>query len=92
MDYLDIKYALAKRGYTLTRIADELDLFGPQSVQQVLIRKYLSARVENHVSAVTGISLEILFPDRYRVVKRATQRKTARHLNNKKSKRRRSKK
>jgi len=36
MDYLDLKYALAKKGYTLTRVAAELGLFGPQSVQQVL--------------------------------------------------------
>ncbi len=83
MDYLDIKFALARRGYTLTRIVEELDLFGPQSVQQVLIRKYLSARVENHVSLVTGIPLEKLFPDRYQIVKRALGRKTIQRVNNK---------
>ena len=33
MDYIDIKYALAKKGYTITRVAEELDLYGPQSVQ-----------------------------------------------------------
>jgi len=70
MDYLDLKYALAKKGYTLTRVAAELGLFGPQSVQQVLTRKYISARVENRVSEITGIPLEKLFPDRYHPEKR----------------------
>jgi lambda repressor-like predicted transcriptional regulator len=65
MDYLDMKYALAKKGYTLTRVAEELGLFGPQSVQQVLTRKYISARVEKRVSDITGIPLEVLFPARY---------------------------
>ncbi|HLE94622.1 MAG: helix-turn-helix domain-containing protein [Sulfuricaulis sp.] len=69
MDYLELKYALAKKGYTLTRVAGELGLFGPQSVQQVLTRKYISARVEKRVSEITGISLEKLFPDRYRTTK-----------------------
>ena len=65
MDYLDMKYALAKKGYTLTKVAEELGLFGPQSVQQVLTRKYISARVEKRVSDITGIPLDKLFPDRY---------------------------
>ncbi len=70
MDYLDLKYALAKKGYTLTRVANELGLFGPQSVQQVLTRKYISARVERRVSEIIGIPLEKLFPDRYHPTKR----------------------
>lgn len=70
MDYLDLKYRLAKKGYTLTRVAEELGLFGPQSVQQVLTRKYISARVEKRVSEITGIPLEKLFPDRYPSPKR----------------------
>jgi len=70
MDYLDLKYALAKKGYTLTRVAAELGLFGPQSVQQVLTRKYISARVEKRVSEITGIPLEKLFPDRYHPARR----------------------
>jgi lambda repressor-like predicted transcriptional regulator len=65
MNYIDIKYALAKKGYTLTRVAEELDLYGPQSVQQVLTRKYRSARVEQHVSEIIGLPLSELFPDRY---------------------------
>jgi lambda repressor-like predicted transcriptional regulator len=65
MDYLDIKHALAKKGYTLTRVAQELGLDGPQSVQQVLNRRYFSARVEQRVSEVTGLALSDLFPDRY---------------------------
>ena len=65
MDYLDLKYVLAKKGYSLTRLADELGLYGPQSIQQVLIRKYVSARVEKRVSEITGLPLEKLFPDRY---------------------------
>jgi lambda repressor-like predicted transcriptional regulator len=73
MDYLDLKYALARKGYTLTRVAIELGLFGPQSVQQVLTRKYISARVERRVSEITGIPLEKLFPDRYQPEKRRQQ-------------------
>ena len=69
MDYLDMKHALAKKGYTLTRVAVELGLFGPQSVQQVLKRKYISARVEKRVADIIGVSLEKLFPDRYKSVK-----------------------
>ncbi len=65
MEYIDIKYALAKKGYTLTMVAKELDLYGPQSVQQALARKYISARVEERVSEITGIPLEALFPDCY---------------------------
>ena len=56
---------LAKKGYSLTRIADDLGLRGPQGVHQVLIRKYISARVEKRVAEITGIPLEKLFPDRY---------------------------
>ena len=70
MDYLDRKFALARKGYTLTKVAEELGLFGPQSVQQVLTRKYISARVERRVSEITGIPLEKLFPDRYQTNKR----------------------
>ncbi|MHB1140266.1 MAG: helix-turn-helix domain-containing protein [Sulfuricaulis sp.] len=69
MDYLDLKFALARKGYTLTRVAMELGLFGPQSVQQVLTRKYFSARVEKRVSEIIGIPLEKLFPDRYLAAK-----------------------
>ena len=73
MDYLDLKFALARKGYTLTRVAEELGLFGPQSIQQVLTRKYISARVERRVSEITGIPLEKLFPDRYQPTKRRTR-------------------
>jgi lambda repressor-like predicted transcriptional regulator len=73
MDYLDLKFALARKGYTLTRVAMELGLFGPQSVQQVLTRKYISARVEKRVSEITGIPLEKLFPDRYHATKHRTR-------------------
>jgi lambda repressor-like predicted transcriptional regulator len=73
MDYLDLKFALARKGYTLTRVAAELGLFGPQSVQQVLTRKYISARVEKRVSEITGIPLEKLFPDRYHPAKHRTR-------------------
>ena len=66
MDYCDIKCALCKRGYSVTRVAKELGLYGPQSVQQVCMRKYYSARVEKFVSEITGIPLSKLFPDRYR--------------------------
>lgn len=65
MDYIDIKHALEKSGYTLTRVGKELDLVGAQSVIPVLKRKYISARVERRVSEITGIPLPRLFPDRY---------------------------
>ncbi len=76
MDYIDLKYALAKKGYSLTRLAKELGLYGSQSIQQVLIRKYISARVEKRVSEITGIPLEELFPDRYQPVKQRCTRST----------------
>jgi lambda repressor-like predicted transcriptional regulator len=65
MDYLDIKYALAKKGYTLTRVAQDLGLCGPQSVQPALKRKYFSARVEQRTAEILGLPLSDLFPDRY---------------------------
>lgn len=65
MDYLDLKYVLAKKGYSLTRIAEELGLCGPQGIHQVLIRRYVSARVEQRIAEITGLPLEKLFPDRY---------------------------
>lgn len=71
ISYLDIKYALAKKGYSLTRLANELGLYGPQSIQQVLIRKYRSAKVEKRVSEITGLPLETLFPDRYQSAQHA---------------------
>lgn len=74
MDYLEIKYLLAKQGYTLTRLAKEMGLYGPQSIQQVLARKYISARVEKRVSEITGIPLEMLFSDRYSPIKRRLTR------------------
>lgn len=71
MDYLDIRFALAKKGYTLTKVAGELDLAGPQSVSQVLQRAYRSKRVEMHVAGILGVSAAHLFPDRYKRKKRA---------------------
>lgn len=66
MDYCDIKWALCKKGYTVTRVARELGLAGPQSVQQVCTRRYCSARTEKFISEITGIPLDKIFPDRYR--------------------------
>lgn len=77
MDYLDLKFALARKGYTLTRVAEELGLFGPQSIQQVLTRKYISARVERRVAEIIGIPLEKLFPDRYQPTKRRARTNSA---------------
>ena len=65
MDYIDIKYALEKKGYTLSRVGRELGLCGAQAVVPVLHRKYISAKVETRVSEITGIPLSKLFPDRY---------------------------
>lgn len=76
MDYIDIKYALEKNGYTLSRVGRELGLCGAQAVVPVLHRKYISAKVENRVSEITGIPLAKLFPDRYG---RAAKRRRAAH-------------
>ncbi|MHB8623865.1 MAG: helix-turn-helix domain-containing protein [Sulfuricaulis sp.] len=65
MEYCEIKCALCKKGYTVSRVAMELGLAGPQVVQQVCTRRYRSARTEKFISEITGISLENLFPDRY---------------------------
>ena len=65
MDYCDIKHALCKKGYTITRVAKELGLKGPQAVQQVCMGKYRSARTEKFISNLLGIPLNKLFPDRY---------------------------
>ncbi len=88
MDYQDLKYKLAKKGYTLTRVAEEMGLSGPQSIHQVLIRKYVSARVEKRIADIIGIPLEKLFPDRYlqggqRLRKRESSLRIALHPKNK---------
>jgi len=80
MDYLDLKFALARKGYTLTRVAEELGLYGPQSIQQVLTRKYISARVERRVAEIIGIPLEKLFPDRYPTPRRRARASDANTL------------
>ena len=81
MDYLDVKYKLAKKGYTLTRIAEEMGLSGPQSIYQVLIRKYVSARVEKRIADILGTPLEKLFPDRYlQGEQRSRKRKSLLHI------------
>ena len=63
MDYIDIKYGLAKQGYTLTRLAGELDLCGPQAIQQVGIRKYRSARVEKRIAEILELPVKKVFLD-----------------------------
>lgn len=66
MDYCDIKNVLCKKGYTLTRVARELGLAGPQAVQQVCRGRHRSARTEKYISEITGIPLNKLFPQHYR--------------------------
>lgn len=66
MDYCDIKHAPCKKGYTLTRVAKELGLAGPQAVQQVCRGRHRSTRTEKYISEITGIPLDKLFPERYR--------------------------
>lgn len=73
MDYLDIRFALARKGYTLTRVAGELGLAGPQSVSQVLQRAYRSKRVELHVAGIIGRSAAHVFPDRYKRTAKAAR-------------------
>ena len=65
MDYLDIKYALARKGYSLTAVSKKLGLAGPQSISQVLQRKYWSKNVERSISRILGIPAWKLYPDRY---------------------------
>ena len=52
IDYINVKYALALKGYTLTKVAKELKLCGPQSVQMVLQGRYTSKRVSAHISKI----------------------------------------
>ena len=63
MDYLDIKYGLAKKGYNVTLVAKELGLCGPQSIQQVCTRIYRSARVEKRIAEILDLSVKEVFPD-----------------------------
>lgn len=65
VDYLEIKFALARKGYTWERIAKELGLHSGPSVSQVAQRKWWSRHVEESISEITGIPLLKLFPDRY---------------------------
>lgn len=74
MDYLEIKFALARKGYTWARIARELNLSGGPSVSLVAKRKYQSSRVEQRIADITGIPLHRLFPDRYKRAHRPTRR------------------
>lgn len=73
MDYIDIKYALARKGYTLTKVAQELGLYGPQSVQQVCARVYRSRRVEVHVADILGLPVTEVFPDHRTTRKKRSQ-------------------
>lgn len=65
MNYFEIKYVLAKKGYSLAVLAYELGLAGPQAVKQVLTRQRMNSLLEKRVSEITGLPLEELFPDRY---------------------------
>lgn len=65
MDYIDIRFALAKKGYTWARVARELNLSAGPAVSMVVQRRYISARVEEKIAEITGIPLAKLFPDRY---------------------------
>ncbi len=65
MDYLDIRFALARKGFTWARIARDLGLSGGQTISQVAMRKYPSARVERRIAEILGKPVEHVFPDRY---------------------------
>lgn len=62
MDYCDIRHALCKKGYTLTRAAKELGFKGPQAVQQVCKGRHRSAKIEEFLSTITGIPRHKMFP------------------------------
>ena len=49
--YVHFKYALALKGYTLTRVAQDLNLW-PKSVQDVLQGRYKSKRVSQYVEQI----------------------------------------
>ncbi len=65
MNHDDIRYAITKAGYTLSAVALELDV--SRSAVSACIRRRAdrSTRVEKRISEITGISLELLFPERY---------------------------
>lgn len=65
MDYSEIKRHLVKKKLTLSGIAKELDLCGPQAIHNVLMRRYLSAHIERYVATKLELPLHELFPDRY---------------------------
>ncbi len=66
MDYLEIRFELAKRGYTWARIARELDLAGGPSVSQVAKGTFPSERTERRIAEILEKPPHRVFPDRYR--------------------------
>ena len=61
MDAIDIKYHLAKNGYTLKDIADQLGVSLP-SVSGIIHRKYPSRRISQAIADAIGLPLEEVFP------------------------------
>ncbi len=59
----DIKAALRKQGWTLTRIAKELNV-GPSAVSHTLIRQR-SRRIEQMIASKLGLSPHEIWPQRY---------------------------
>ncbi len=62
--WTDIRYALAKRGYTLARISRELGHLDPRSATGVRRRRY--PLVEQRIAEILGMPPHHLWPNRYR--------------------------
>ena len=61
MDAIDIKYHLAKKGYTLKAIADQLGIT-LSAVSQVILGRDTSRRISQAVADAIGLPLEEVFP------------------------------
>lgn len=60
----DIKAALIKSGYTLTKVAHATQVSQPL-ISQVVHGRITSARVAQFIAQATGLPLEQLWPGRY---------------------------
>lgn len=64
MHYADINAALIKKGYTPTRLADELEC-SPGAVTQVIRGKTASRRIATHISKLLSRPVSQIWPGRY---------------------------
>lgn len=64
MKPLHIRAELLKRGYTVTAVGIELGL-AQTTISNVIYGYNESPRVERHISALLGVPVERLWPNRY---------------------------